>query len=170
MTGFFKLLIACSYWMIRRLYPIEGGFTAAPELFSNRISMVLAALTRAQAMTIPLGKALEGETATTLPTVAPAKAKLTVVPELTGILGGSIPIPPLIMPLHVLPLYDSSLPPFSVLYLTIPVTAVVGLCADVPVGTIIALVALISNTALGVMDAPSVTKSESPNLFKPLLE
>ena len=83
---------------------MDGGFTAAVELFSNRTCIWLAALTLAQAMIMPLGNAAEGEMVTTAPTVAPVNAKVTVVPVLAGILAGSIPIPPLTIPPQAAPL------------------------------------------------------------------
>lgn len=86
------------------LYEIDGGLTAAPELFSNLTSIVFAALTLAHAMMMPLGGAVPGETDTTLPTVAPAKAILMVVPVLAGIFGGLMLAFPLRIPDHTEPL------------------------------------------------------------------
>ena len=54
-----------------------AGFIGPFELFSNRISRVLAALTLAHAIIIPLDNAEVGETDTALPVVAPVTVTLT---------------------------------------------------------------------------------------------
>ena len=75
-----------------------AGFIGPFELFSNRISRVLAALTLAHAIIIPLDNAEVGETDTALPVVAPVTVTLTVLPLPAGILGTSILFVPLTIP------------------------------------------------------------------------
>ena len=100
----FYIINVLGYCITRILKFWTGGFILPPVVFSNLISTVLAALTLAQAIMIPLGNTLSGETATALPVVAPVTATAIVEPVLAGIDGILMFMEARIIPAHCVPL------------------------------------------------------------------